>query len=133
MSLTFQERIDDLVKRTDGSGGSTQELLKDTEELIRELQQAGERFLELRTRHLNANQIYLTGRHSEALQHYYELLNTCLTENTRTLLPRLYLSIARLHSTQQDDKLALDYIHRSRTESEAQNDKETIACCLALH
>jgi predicted negative regulator of RcsB-dependent stress response len=132
MSLTFQERIDDLVKRTDGSGGSTQELLKDTEELIRELQQAGERFLELRTRHLNANQIYLTGRHSEALQHYYELLNTCLTENTRTLLPRLYLSIARLHSTQQDDKLALDYIHRSRTESEAQNDKETIAECNLL-
>ena len=127
MTLTLQERIEELARRTDGSVESIAELQRTTEELLHEAQHSGERTLELRVIMIKANHLYLLGKHDEARKLYDELVDTLLKENITTFLPRLYLAIGRLHSTEQHDRDALDYIRRSRTAAEANNDNETIA------
>lgn len=127
MRLTLEERINDLIKRTDTSGESMVELQKATEELLLEAQESGERLLELRILSLKANQLYLTGKHGEAQLLYEELVETTRKENVTTFLPRLYLALGRLHSTEQRDVEALEYIRRSRIAAEENGDDEMIA------
>lgn len=126
-TLSFEERLSSISKRTDGSSEPAIELLKETEQIISELQETDNLPLLLRARSLKASQLYHSGKHPEAKQLYQELVETAEREHVREMLPRLYLALGRLYSTEQNDVDAIDYIHRSKIASEDIGDKEMIA------
>lgn len=126
-TLSFEERLNSLVKRTDDGSESAVELLKETEQMIGEIEAEGNPRLLLRARTLKASQLYHSGKHTEAKELYKELLETAQREHLYETLPRLYLALGRLYSTEQNDVDALDYIRRSKAAAEKVDDNDIIA------
>ncbi|HEY6171622.1 MAG TPA: hypothetical protein VIX80_05120, partial [Candidatus Kapabacteria bacterium] len=90
-TLSIEERLSSLVKRTDDGSESAVELLKETEQIITELGAAGTPELLMRASKLKASLLYHSGKHTEAKELYKELLETAEREHLRDVLPSLYL------------------------------------------